>query len=239
MAEKLRSVLKNPVSPLVLKATALAVAIFWLRLGDFGFLKLLVFGAVFLFFYLRPSIGAGKFVVSASVLLINIFLAPQVSGLIGFYVNLILGTLGFLLIGVKNLIFTRRQSTYYLMHLTLMVGLASLFSLGLISQIIFFVLSVFLFREFYLTMTPEKPELISLVSVLEGMLVMQVAWVTSFFPTSFLVSAAFMVLLTFLSHDALINYFKGTFSAKLAWRSLAVFGFLALVILALPVWGFS
>ncbi|MDP3953771.1 MAG: hypothetical protein Q8P99_03050 [bacterium] len=239
MVERLKSALRNPVSPLVLKAAALAVAIFWLRLGDISFLKLTAFGAVFLFFYLKPSLGIGKFVASAVVLLINIFLAPQVSGPIGFYVNLSLGTLGFLLLGVKNLIFIRRQSAYHLMQLVLMVGLASLFSLGLISQILFFILAFFLFREFYLIMTPEKPELISLVSALEGMLVMQVAWVTSFFPSSFLVSAAFMVLLTFISHDALVNYFKGTFSAKIAWRSLAVFALLALLILSLPVWGFN
>ncbi|MEX2054181.1 MAG: hypothetical protein WD883_01410 [Candidatus Colwellbacteria bacterium] len=195
--------------------------------------------AVFLFFYLKPSLGIGKFITSALVLVINIFLAPQVSGPIGLYVNLSLGTLGFLLLGVKNLIFIRRQSAYYLMHLILMVGLASLFSLGLISQIIFFVLAVFLFREFYLMMIPEKPKLISLISALEGMLVMQVAWVTSFFPSSFLVSAAFMVLVTFLSHDALANHFKDTFSAKIAWRSLAVFCLLSILILVLPVWGFS
>jgi len=239
MAEKLKSVLKNPVSPLVLKATALAIAIFWLRLGDINFLKLTAFGAVFLFFYLKPPLSAGKFVMSALVLVTIITLAPQVSGPIGFYVNLILGILGFLLLGVKNLIFSRRQSAYYLMHLILMVGLASLFSLGLISQILFFILTLFLFREFYLMMTPEKPELITLVSALEGMLVMQVAWVTSFFPSSFLVSAAFMVLLTFISHDALVNYFKDTFSNKIAWRSLAVFALLAALILLLPVWGFN
>jgi len=125
------------------------------------------------------------------------------------------------------------------MHLMLMVGLASLFSLGLISQIIFFILTLFLFREFYQIMIPDRPEIVTLVSVLEGMLIMQTAWATSFFPSSFLVSAAFMVLLTFISHDAIINYFKNTFTTKIAWRSLAVFVLMALLILTLPVWGFS
>src|SRR3990167_8883052 len=135
MVGKLKSALKSPVSPLALRATILAVAIFWLRTGDFSFLKFLLFGTLFLFLYLKPAIGATRFIVSAIVLGITIIFAPQVSGLIGFYVNLALSTLGFLLLGVKNLIFTKRQNLYYLMHLVSMAGLASLFSLKIISPI--------------------------------------------------------------------------------------------------------
>ena len=238
MVGKLKLVLKNPVSPLALRATSLAIAIFWLRTGDFSFFKFLIFGTLFLFLYLKPPLGATKFIVSAVILGITTIFAPQVSGLIGFYVNLALSTLGFLLLGIKNLIFTRRQNLYYLMHLVLMVGLASLFSLNIISSILFFILVFFLFREFYIVMTPEKPELLSLVAALEGMLIMQIAWVTSFFPTSFLISSAVLVLLTFVFHDALIHYFKNTFSKDVALRSIAIFVVLALLISILPVWGF-
>ena len=238
MVGKLKSALKSPVSPLALKATFLAVAIFWLRTGDFSFLKLLFFGTLFLFLYLRPALGAAKFAISAFVLGVVIIFAPQVGELIGFYVNLALSALGFLLLGIKNLIFVRRQNLYYLMHLVLMVGLASLFSLGIISPILFFILAFSIFREFYIVMTPEKPELLSLVATLEGMLIMQVAWATSFFPTSFLVSAAVLVLLTFLFHDAILHYFKNTFSRDVATRSITIFIVLASLILILPVWGF-
>ncbi|MCR4261066.1 MAG: hypothetical protein NUV96_01915 [Candidatus Colwellbacteria bacterium] len=239
MVGKLKSALKSPVSPLALKATFLAIAIFWLRTGDFSFLKLLFFGALFLFLYLRPALGATKFAISALVLGVVIIFAPQVGELIGFYVNLTLSILGFLLLGIKNLIFVRRQNLYYLMHLVLMVGLASLFSLGIIPPILFFILVFSIFREFYIVMTPEKPELLSLVATLEGMLVMQVAWATSFFPTSFLVSAAVLVLLTFLFHDTLLYYFKHAFSRYVALRSVAIFIVIASLILILPVWGFK
>ena len=238
MVGKLKSALKSPVSPLALRATFLAIAIFWLRTGDFSFLKFLIFGTLFLYLYLKPPLGATKFIVSAMILGITIIFAPQVSGLIGFYVNLALSTLGFLLLGIKNLIFTRRQNLYYLMHLVLVIGLASLLSLNIISPILFFVLALFLFREFYIVMTPEKPELLNLVATLEGMLVVQAAWVTSFFPTSFLVSSAVLVLITFIFHDALVHHLKDTFSKEVAIRSIAVFAALALLISILPVWGF-
>ena len=239
MVGKLKLALKSPVSPLALRATFLALAIFWLRTGDFSFFKFLLFGTLFIFLYLKPALGATKFIVSAIVLGVVIVFAPQVSELVGFYVNLALSALGFLLLGIKNLIFVRRQNLYYLMHLVLMTGLASLFSLHLIASIPFFVLVFFLFREFFTVMTPEKPELLSLVAALEGMLVMQVAWVTSFFPTSFLISSAVLVLFTFVFHDALIHHFKGTFSKDVALRSIAIFAVLALLILILPVWGFK
>src|SRR3989344_2406016 len=103
MVGKLKLALKSPVSPLALRATLLAVAIFWLRTGDFSFLKFLFFGTLFLFLYLKPALGASKFIVSALVLGVAIVFAPQVSGPIGFYVNLSLSTVGFLLLGIKNL----------------------------------------------------------------------------------------------------------------------------------------
>src|SRR3989344_4459699 len=239
MVGKLKLALKSPVSPLALRATFLAIAIFWLRTGDFSFFKFLFFGTLFIFLYLKPALGATKFIVSAIALGVVIVFAPQVSELVGFYVNLALSALGFLLLGIKNLIFVRRQNLYYLMHLVLMTGLASLFSLHLIASIPFFALVFFLFREFFTVMTPEKLELLSLVAALEGMLVMQVAWVTSFFPTSFLISSAVLVLFTFVFHDALIHHFKNTFSRDVALRSIAIFVALALLILILPVWGFK
>ena len=239
MEAKLRLALKNPVLLLALRASLLALAIFWLRLGSFGLIKPLVFIFVFLFLYLRPSIGASKHFFSALVLILMVFWTPQVGGLMGFYVNLTLSVLGFMLLGVKNLIFVRKQTAYYLMHLILILGMASLLSLGIISTVIFFAFVFMLFREFYLVMAPGKPQLLNLISAVEAMLVTQIAWVTSFFPSSFLVSAAFMVLATYLFHDALINYIKDTFTDKIAWRSLWVFLGLSILILLLPVWGFQ
>lgn len=238
MVGKLKLALKSPVSPLALRASLLAVTIFWLRTGDFSFFKLLFFGSLFLFLYLKPPLNAPKFIISALTLAFIVIFAPQVGALIGFYVNLTLSLLGFLLLGIKNLIFTRRQHLYYLTHLILMVGLASLFSLDIISSIVFFIFSLLLFREFYVVMTPERPELLTLVATLEAMLIMQIAWVTSFFPTSFLISSAVLVLLIFVFHDALIHHFRGTFTKYVAIRSIVTFAILACLILVLPVWGF-
>jgi len=238
MAKKLKLALSNPVLPLVLKASALSVLIFYLRVGDFGILKPILFVLAFLALYLKPSLGASRYWVSAATLIFIIFQAPQVIGLIGFYVNASLSIMGFMLLGVKNLIFVRKQGAYYLMHLTLVAGLAGLFSLGLISHVAFFAILFFLFREFYSVVVSEKLELLSLVSVLEGMLLLQIAWATSFFPTSFLVNGSFLVLITYIFHDAFVHYFKNQFDKNMVIRSailfLAIVGF---VLVLRPLWG--
>lgn len=239
MEARLKSALKNPVLQLALKATLLALAIFWLRLGSFGVIKPLTFILVFLLLYLRPPIGASKHFFSALVLILMVFWTPQVGGLVGFYVNLTLAVLGFMLLGVKNLIFVRKQTAYHSMHLILVLGLSSLLSLGIISKVIFFAFIFLIFREFYLSSATPKAETLNLIAAAEGMLVTQVAWVTSFFPTSFLVSAAFMVLTTYLSHDAIVHYLKDSFTQKVAMRSAALFFGLSILILLLPVWGFQ
>ena len=111
MVVRLKSVLKSPVSPLALRATLLAVTIFWLQAGDFSFFKFLLFGTLFIFLYLKPPLGATKFLMSALVLSITIIFAPQVGGLMGFYVNLALSALGFLLLGIKPF-FTQRNFSH-------------------------------------------------------------------------------------------------------------------------------
>jgi hypothetical protein len=164
--------------------------------------------------------------------------APRLDGPIGFYFNLILGALAFVLLGVKNLILLRRQSAYYLFHLALLVGTTSLFFLGSFSQIFLFIILFFLIREFYFFMVRGSSELINLLAAAESVLLVQTAWVISFFPTSFLVGASLLVLAAFVFHDALLNHLKGTFSKQLAIRDLGVFVVLTGLILLLPVWGF-
>lgn len=150
-----------------------------------------------------------------------------------------LSGLGFLLLGVKNLIFIRRQGAYLLLHFTLMIGLASLFSLGDITAVRLFALLFLLVREFYIVALGDKGNLTNLITAVESMLLLQVAWVTSFFPTSFLVDASFFVLTAFVLHDSIVNHFKETFSRKLALRNVALFVALTLIIVSMPVWGFQ
>ena len=239
MVKRLRSVLRSPVSPLVLRAGFLSLFIFWMRLGQFSLFQSSILLVVFLFLYLKPPINAGKHWVSALALIIIALQTPPVGGLIGFYVNLTLGVLSFLLLGVKNLIFIKKQAAYYTLHLVLLVGVASLFFLQIISPVTTFALFFLLFREFYYVVSPKHPELLNLIAASLGMILMQVAWVASFFPTSFLVNASFLVMAAFLAHDAILNYFRGTFTKKLAWRNLVVFATLTAVVLILPVWGFK
>ena len=238
MVKKLKLALSNPVLPLILKATTLSVLIFYLRIGHFGVWKPALFLLAFFAFYLKPALGVGRYLVSAFTLIILIFYSPQVIGLIGFYVNVALSIMGFMLLGVKNLIFVRKQGAYYFMHLTLVAGLAGLFSLRLIAPVTLFILLFFLFREFYINTVPQRPKYLSLASAMEAMLLIQVAWVTSFFPTSFLVNGSFLVLITYIFHDALMHHFKGEFDKNMAYRSVVLFAAITLLVLLIrPLWG--
>ncbi|MBU2101557.1 hypothetical protein KKH05_02460 [Patescibacteria group bacterium] len=239
MAEKLKLALKNPTLPLALKASFLVLAVFWLRQGDVGIFKAFLFLVVFFVLYLKPKTNSGKYFVSSIVWLMLVFFAPNISGLMGFYVNLILGILAFIMLGVKNLIFLKRQSAYYMLHLVLVIGATSMFFLGSLSQIPLFIILFFLFKEFYSVMVKEDLELINLIAVMESMLLIQAAWVSSFFPTSFLVSASFLVLATFVFHDVMVNYFKETLTKQLVLRDLGLFLALSILILLMPVWGFQ
>lgn len=239
MVERLKSALKNPALPLTLKAGLLALAVFWLRHWDLNFWRASVFILAFLYLYFNPKTNSARFMVSSAVWLGVVFRAPNLDGPTGFYLDLILGVLAFILLGVKNLILLKRQSAYYLLHLMLVVGAASLFFLGSLNQIVFFIALFFLIREFYIFVIRKDLELINLIAAAESMLLIQAAWVISFFPTSFLVGASFLVLITFTLHDTLVNHFKGTFNKQLALRDLGLFIILTGLILMMPVWGFQ
>ena len=239
MVEKLKLALKNPVLPLALKAGLLASAVFWLRHGGISGGKTLLFLVLFLIIYFKPKTNSTKYFVSALIWLMLVMWAPNISGLIGFYINLLLGVLAFIMLGVKNLIFLRWQSAYYLLHLLLVIGVTSLLFLGSLSQIALFILLFFMFKEFYKTMVKEDLNMINLVASIEAMLLIQAAWVSSFFPTSFLVSASFLVLVVFVLHDVTVSYFKNVLSKELVLRDLGLFLATSLVILLMPVWGFQ
>ncbi|MDD5710688.1 MAG: hypothetical protein PHV43_01130 [Candidatus Colwellbacteria bacterium] len=239
MAEKLKLALKNPALPLTLKAGFLALAVFWLRYWDLSLWRAFVFVLIFLYLYFHPQTNSTKFAISSAVWLGVVLQAPNLDGLLGFYLDLILSVLAFTLLGVKNLLLVRRQGAYYLLHLMLIVGVASLFFLGSISQIVLFIVLFFLIREFYLFSIKESLELINLIATAESMLLIEAAWIISFFPTSFLVGASFLVLITFVLHDALINHFRGTLNRQLIIRDLGLFTILIGLILLMPVWGFQ
>jgi len=239
MVERLKSALRNPALPLALKAGLLALAVFLLRHWDLNFWRASVFVLIFLYLYLNPKTNSAKFIISSVIWLGIVFQAPNLDGLLGFYLDLILSVLAFTLLGVKNLILIKRQGAYYLLHLMLVVGVASLFFLGSLSQIVFFITLFFLIREFHTLSIRKDLELINLIAAAESMLLIEAAWVISFFPTSFLVGASFLVLITFILHDVLLNYFKGTFNKQLILRDLGLFIVLTGLILLMPVWGFQ
>ncbi|OGY56736.1 MAG: hypothetical protein A2Y84_01465 [Candidatus Colwellbacteria bacterium RBG_13_48_8] len=237
MVERLKLALKNPALPLVLRAGLLAVAVFWLRAGPISGFKAPIFLLVFFIFYLKPNINAGKFWVSTLMLLVIALFAPRVGGLLGLYINAVLGLLIFMLLGVKNLIFLRRQGIYYWLHLILIVGVTGLYFIGNLSPILLFVLLAVLFREFYLVMTNQNSELVNLVATTESMLLTQAAWISSLFPASFLISSSFLMLIAFVMHDLLLNDFKNALSKTIVLRDAIMLAAFCLLALVTPLWG--
>ncbi|PIR98315.1 MAG: hypothetical protein COT88_02260 [Candidatus Colwellbacteria bacterium CG10_big_fil_rev_8_21_14_0_10_41_28] len=236
MEAKLRSVLRSPALALLLKTSIFGLALFWFRGDSYGFLKLISLILIFLFLYLRPAINTTKYWASAISLLTVITLAPKIGDASGFYLNLILILMGYMIFGVKNLVFLKRNHVYHLFHVLAFFGLTALVVMGLLSQIVYFILIFFLFKEFYQINTEVDKNTSNLISVIESMIAIQMVWVTSFLPTIFIIGTSFITLATMFSHNLLVHHLKNRFNKQNIYKDLGIFGGISLVVSLFSAW---
>lgn len=234
MALRFGLVLKNQRFRLALKVIIVSLALLWLRrIGPAtgpGLLFFVVFNAV----YWRHHLNSRKFFLSALVLFALPLFLPLPGGRAEFLFALVWGLALYLLLGVKELAFVRRENLYQILHLILVIGLATLFFLGIMPQIIFFIVLFFLFREFYLTLAPHYPQRLALIAAAGAFIILETAWVVSFLPLGFLAAAAFIALMVFISYDLLLYHLNGTLSRQIILRNAALFVVLSLIIMVLP-----
>ncbi|MDP2650586.1 MAG: hypothetical protein Q8P04_00605, partial [bacterium] len=164
-------------------------------------------------------------------------LLPPVAGILEWLLLVLWGIMFFLLLGVKNLIFLRRQGNYEIVHLLLVFGLGVLYLLGFlpfIPQILFFLALFLLVREFYSALAPPYPQRVILAAVVEALLLVEIAWILSFLPINFLAGGALLALITFIFHDLILHHFQGTLSRQIILRNVTLFTILSILLATLP-----
>ncbi|MBI2592982.1 MAG: hypothetical protein HYW37_02440 [Candidatus Colwellbacteria bacterium] len=239
MAAALESVSKSPILSSALKSLFFAITVFFLRAGGQGFFSAAVFSSLFILFYFRPAIGSVKFLASASAVVLLTLKLPY-SPAYEIYLSVFLGTLFYLLLGVKNLIHARRLHLYYLLHFGEVTGLSALAIKGIIHPFPAFLIFFFLFREFYLfSLNNVSSPKIWLAGGIEALTLNQALFVVSFLPLGSLLGGALASTLVFVFHDLILRHSLGSLSREIILRNATSAIFLTLLIFGTSTWTLS
>ncbi len=238
MAAGLKLASKNQTLRLILRALIAGLVVLWMRSGSFGVVSTFLFFAILIFLYTKPPLHSGRFLSSMLVLALLPFLVPKTAGVEEVFVAAAWGVLLMILLGVKNVILLKRKEIYYVLHLVLVaVSTAFLFSsFNFILEIVIFIVFLFLFREFYAAnKSTENSHQLNLISSVEALIAVEIAWAMSFLSVNFLAGAALLTLFIFIFHDTATHYLKGTLSKEIIVRNAILFTILSVIIFFLPV----
>jgi len=203
-----------------------------MRSGGFTFGASFVFLSVLGIFYLRPALNNGRFTPSALALALVPFFSPVLSNAVEVLFIASWGVSLFLLLGIKNLILIPRQKVYRVVHFGLVAAIGSILieHFGFTSQALVFVALLFIFREYYLTITETESERPTLIAALEAFIFIEIAWILSFLAVDVLISGAFLTLFAFIFHDTTTHRLTGALTKPIIIRNGVLFGVLTIVI---------
>lgn len=227
--------------PLALKSLIFPLLLF-LAAGHWFWAVILV--PMAFYFYFRPSLNGGKFILSFLVLLSVSFLAVRHFSGGSLAVSLFFGAIFFLLLGVKNLIFVHRQHIYYFFNGFLLLAIFILFflsgNLGLIfvKYLFTFIAIAFLFKEFLRFSFPgsSSPSKNALVAYGAAFIIIQILWGISLLPLNFLNAASLTLLAALILQDFFIHHLSGTINRRIILRNTTLFLVLSLVVLGASRW---
>jgi hypothetical protein len=231
MVARLGSALKTHTSQLIIKATVASLVLLWMRLASFPFWLVLLFLAFYITFYTKPAVNIGRFFTSGLILAIIPFHVSKLPGYLEIFFSSSWGIMFFFLIGVKNLILLKRNSTYRLLN-TILIALLCVFlfrSFSFWGQIIVFVLFLSLLRESYVVSTESNKKRSTLIASVESILLIEFAWVTLFLSLSILENAMIIVLSAFAFYDVAFHYLSGDLSRSIVIKNMAIFAALSII----------
>jgi len=213
----------------------------------YGWLFIVIFLAAAFHFYFRPVFNSNQFLYSFLALIVLSLLFFKSSLAIGYWLvasGLFVGFLFFLLLGIKNLILSHRQTLYYFLHGVLFLVILifffySQFSSFFIKYILVFFGIYALLKEFLDFFAGEKASSrkINLVVLSGAFLAIQFIWLTGLLPFGFVNAAVFVLLIIFILEDFILHHFSGTISRKIVLRNTTAFLVLCLVIFGMANWG--
>ncbi len=141
-----------------------------------------------------------------------------------------------ILVGVKNLIFVKRDAIYYLGQF-LLIAIFSLFillgRLDLFNEILIGTALTLLLREFYLFLAPHAKDRATLYALVSASLALQVGWVVSLAPKPIWAKVGLLTLIVFMIMEIGAQYLQGKLVAQNIKRdiTMAFLGITALFLL--------
>ncbi len=241
----LKNLIKNDKIILLGKAMVFTVL---LSLARGHWLFFIVFLSAASYFYLRPSLNTGQFSSSFLVLMAcSIFLVRFLflSSSLSFLIACFFGFLLFLILGIKNLIFIRREPVYYFLNGLLILSIFVFFfrsedasGLFFIEYLVLFAALLLLLKEFLIFSLSGLPHSAKRNLIICGtaFLIVQLLWAINLLPINFLNAASLVLLMTLILQDFVIQYFKGTINRQVILRNTTVFLVLALIIFGASNW---
>ncbi len=210
---------------------------------------LVVFLLVSFYFYFRSFFNTRQFLASFLTLfaLSLLFVDLSVVGRWSSVVGLFFGFLFFLLLGIKDLIFIRREPLYYLLNsLLLLTVFVYFFSFNdfyrpfrfLVNSLAAFSAVFFLFKEFLAiaVSVPLGNQKRNLMAVGSAFLSLQFLWVVAFLPFRSLNAASLALLIALILEDFIVHHLSGTINRRIVLRNVTMFLILAMIIFGASKW---
>lgn len=207
-----------------------------------GFFWMALFFATAFYWYFRSLFEWDTFLYSFFVLTLYAYLstsfldrATEVGGLSStmsvMLASLLFGTLFFLLLGIKEFVFLRRQAIFNLLSGSLYFAISGIFFVadkdasGLFLS--YFLLSFTAFYllikesvDFFMEDAPKRKK--DLLVIGSTLLVMEFLSIVSVLPIGFLNSSALIVLIVFILEDLVYHHLKGALDRQIVLNNITI-----------------
>lgn len=213
-------------------------------------LLIILFLAFAFYFYFRSFFNIRQFLASFLTLITTATLIMSLrGGAEAIFLSLLFAFLFFLLLGIKDLIFIRRESLYYLLNsLLLLTIFVYFFSFNnfeqpfwsLVKSLAAFLATFFLFKEFLNFVVPESLSLRggkkNLIVFGLAFIISQFLWVIAFLPFRSLNAASLALLIALILEDFIVHHLSGTINRRIVLRNITMFLILAMIIFGASKW---
>lgn len=213
---------------------------FWWGAAFFSFLLFIFFD-----FFKDKKLKIAFFVFSFLSWILVDFLRFSVPNFLAILFIFFLSFLFFLLLGVKNFIFSKGKLIltifFYFLSFLIFSFILRFFSFSsIIGWIISFLLFFFLLKEFFIFLTGDsfwdRRKKIYLLAV--SFLTFQTLWISSLLSLGFLNSASLSLVFLIVALDIIFHYFSGSLNRAILVKNLSFLLLFSLIILFFPYFFF-
>lgn len=238
MRAKLKLILREPRSALVLKSAVFGGFLLFLKLGDFKLLPILFF--LWAAFLLSSKAYQASFLVFLGLAMTTVRILD--SHLFLSLAVIFFSLLFYLIVGIKELLIVHRSEWSFFKNLLLFYAIFFLFFLTdksswfLVKYLSIFAVSFALLREWLLAYESAFVKRVNLASLALAFIIIEVLWVTALLPLGPINSANLLVLITYILFSFIAHYFQGQINRKFILKKITIFALLLLLIFVTSGW---